>query len=399
MSRPEEDVPSVPPMPSLPPLPRQGAAVTPARMPSERATHLSALRSLSGQAVRPPEPRAAPYQPPPAPPALPPSATSRYLRPQDLRRFENFQFAAKMVVEGFYSGRHRSPFHDRSAEFSDYRPYVPGDEIRSLDWRAYARTDRDYVKLFRKETDMRCHVLLDTSRSMAFRDETALTAQTAPRVGLLDRLRGRTGRPDTGASVPPTALLSKFEYGAYLTAGLCYLMVQQGDKASLALGASSLNTFVPPGGTITHLHGMLSHLERTQPDGETALANAVKGLFALTRRRGLLVVISDFLEEPDPLFDALAMYTYRGWQILLLHVLTETELNLPGSGPQHYLDAESSGRLDADPDSLRAAYQSELHEWLQSLETQAKARGIHYSRMTTATPYDQALERYLTARQ
>jgi uncharacterized protein (DUF58 family) len=367
----------------------------PARVPSERATHLSSLKSLSGQPVRP---SVQPYQPPPPPPALPPSATSRYLRPQDLRRFENFQFAAKMVVEGFYAGRHRSPFHDRSAEFSDYRPYVPGDEIRSLDWRAYARTDRDYIKLFRKETDMRCHVLLDTSRSMAFCDEAAIVAQTKRRPSLLDRLQGRAKR-DIALPPPPTALLSKFEYGAYLTAGLCYLMIQQGDKASLALGASSLNTFIPPGGTITHLHGMLSHLERTQPDGETALANAVRGLFALTRRRGLLVVVSDFLEEPDPLFDALAMYTYRGWQILLLHVLTETELKLPGSGPQSYLDAESPGRLDADPDSLRAAYQSELQDWLDTLETQAKARGIHYSRMTTATPYDQALERYLTARQ
>lgn len=398
MSRPEDEVPPVPPMPNLPPLPGQRPPASPARMPSERATHLSSLRSLSGQAVRPYQPVAPPYQPPPPPPTLPPSAASRYLRPQDLRRFENFQFAAKMVVEGFYAGRHRSPFHDRSAEFSDYRPYVAGDDIRSLDWRAYARADRDYVKLFRKETDMRCHVLLDTSRSMAFRDEAALVAETTPRSGLLDRLRKKQA-PVAAGPPPPTALLSKFEYGAYLTAGLCYLMIQQGDKASLALGASALNTFVPPGGTITHLHGMLSHLERTQPDGETALANAVRGLFALTRRRGLLVVISDFLEEPDPLFDSLAMYTYRGWQILLLHVLTETELNLPGSGPQRYLDAESHARLDADPDSLRAAYQSELHGWLQSLETQAKARGIHYSRMTTATPYDQALERYLTARQ
>jgi uncharacterized protein (DUF58 family) len=398
VSQPEDDVPPVPPMPNLPPRPRPEGPAMPARMPSERATHLSSLKSLSGQPVRTPEPPVQPYQPPPPPPTLPPSASSRYLRPQDLRRFENFQFAAKMVVEGFYSGRHRSPFHDRSAEFSDYRPYVPGDEIRSLDWRAYARTDRDYIKLFRKETDMRCHVLLDTSRSMAFRDEAAVVAQTTPRPGLLDRLRRRKATADA-KPMPPTAALSKFEYGAYLTAGLCYLMIQQGDKASLALGASSLNTFVPPGGTITHLHGMLNHLERTQPDGETALANAVKGLFALTRQRGLLVVVSDFLEEPDPLFDALAMYTYRGWQILLLHVLTETELNLPGSGPQNYLDAETPGRLDADPDSLRAAYQSELQEWLQSLETQAKARGIHYSRMTTATPYDQALERYLTTRQ
>jgi uncharacterized protein (DUF58 family) len=288
-----------------------------------------------------------------------------------LRRFQNFQFAAKMVVEGFYSGRHRSPYYDASAEFADYRPYVPGDEIRSLDWRAYARTDRDYIKLFRKETDMRCHVLLDASHSMAFADEEA------------------------GIGGPP---LTKFEYGAYLAAALCYLMVKQGDKASLALGASGLRTYVPPGGTMTHLHRLLHPLEQTKPNGTTSLATALRGLFALAQRRGLLVVISDFLEETDPLFDALAMYAHRGWQILLLHVLTETELNLPGEGPARFLDSEGPGQADADPDALRAAYQAELQFWLDTLETQSKARRIHYVRTTTATSYDKALERYLTAR-
>src|SRR5258707_15153228 len=105
-----------------------------------------------------------------------PKPGERFLRPQDLRRFKSFQFAAKLVVEGFYAGRHRSPYHDAAAEFADYRPYVPGDELRALDWRAMARTDRDYIKLFRKETDMRCHVLLDCSRSMAFREDTEVNA-------------------------------------------------------------------------------------------------------------------------------------------------------------------------------------------------------------------------------
>lgn len=304
-----------------------------------------------------------------APP--PPPATSRFLRPRDLRRFQNFQFAAKIVVEGFYSGRHRSPYYDESAEFADYRPYVPGDEIRSLDWRAYARTDRDYVKLFRKETDMRCHVLLDASHSMAFGEEEG-SSKEAP--------------------------FTKFEYGAYLSAALCYLIVKQGDKASLALGASGLKTYVPPGGTMTHLHRLLFPLEQTKPNGPTSLASALKGMFALTQRRGLLVVVSDLLEESGPLFDALAMYSHRGWQILLLHVLTDTELNLPGEGPARYLDSEGPGQADADPDALRDAYQAEIRFWLDELENQSKARRIHYVRTTTSTPYDRALEHYLTAR-
>lgn len=330
----------------------------------------------------------------------PPGPPSRFLRPQDLRRFHSFQFAAKLVVEGFYSGRHRSPYHDASAEFSDYRPYVPGDELRALDWRAYARTDRDYIKLFRKETDMRCHVLLDTSRSMAFRGEPEAEPEAAvsPRRAwwqrLLDGPEAGNGRRDV-ADAP----LSKFEYGAYLTAALCYLMIQQGDKASLALGAEELQAFVPPGGTMTHLHNLLYTLEQTQPDGPTRLSHALRSLFALARRKGLLVVVSDFLEGPDVLFGALSMYTHRGWQVLLLHVLTEIEMQLPDEkGTLRFLDAEGPGQADADPAALRLAYQSELHAFLDTVETHAKARRIHYLRMTTATPYDRALERYLTTR-
>ena len=318
----------------------------------------------------------------------------KYLRPQDLRRLQNFQFAAKLVVEGFYAGRHRSPYYDASAEFADYRPYAPGDEIRALDWRAYARTDRDYIKLFRKESDMRCHVLLDTSRSMAFRDESARSTGKAK----TGRWRGRFQR-ENEAGEGQEAGISKFEYGAYLTAALCYLMIQQGDKASLALGASQLDSFVPPGGTISHLYRLLHTLERTQPDGPTEIAAALRSLFTVAVRRGLLVVISDFLEPPDALFSALAMFAHRGWQILLLHVLTETEMRLPESdGPTRYEDAESHGFADADPEALRSAYQAEMQIWLTELETQAKARGIRYARLSTSTPYDQALERYLTTR-
>jgi uncharacterized protein (DUF58 family) len=303
-------------------------------------------------------------------------AGGRFLRPEDLRRFENFHFAARVVVEGFYAGRHRSPFHDAAAEFADYRPYVPGDEIRALDWRAYARTDRDYVKLFRKETDMRCHLLLDVSRSMAFSEEEASGV--------------RRLTPDT---------LSKFEYAAYLAAALCYLIIRQGDRASLALGASELRTFVPPGGTIPHLHRLLRTLEQTRPDGPTRIAAVLRSLFALARRRGLLLVLSDLLEDARPLFAELSRYAHSGWQVMLFQILTEAELELPGGeGTVRYLDAESPKFAEAHPNALRAAYKTELHTWLDTLETQAKARRIQYARLTTATPYDRALERYLTIR-
>src|ERR1041385_2802771 len=152
-----------------------------------------------------------PYTPHPTP-----SATAnqqdqrRFLQVAELRRLRNLQFAAKLNVEGFFQGKHRSPYHDFSAEFADYRPYTPGDEIRSIDWRAFARTDRYYIKLFRKETDMNCYLLLDTSNSMAYRGESDV---------------------------------SKLEYSSYLVAALAYLVTRQGDKVSLALGGNRLQSF------------------------------------------------------------------------------------------------------------------------------------------------------------
>ncbi len=323
-----------------------------------------------------------------------PQARSRYLHPEELQRFENFHVAAQRIVEGFYSGRHRSAAHDASAEFADYRPYSPGDDFRSLDWRAYARTDRDYVKLFRKETDMRCHVLLDTSRSMGFRG----IAPIRPRqFSWPSWLRSRS--LDNAALPASTEALSKFEYGAHLAAALCYLMIRQGDKASLALGASNLDLYVPPGGAMMHLKGMLHRLDRVTPDGATALSEVLKNLFSLAGRRGLLVVITDLLEDTEPFFRSLGLFAHQGWQVVLFHVLTEDEVGLPGEGPTRYRDAEGSEVLDADAGRLRAAYRTELRKWLSTLENVARERRIHYTRMTASTHYTLALERYLNARE
>ncbi|MCS6776024.1 MAG: hypothetical protein NZ557_05740, partial [Chthonomonadaceae bacterium] len=149
---------------------------------------------------------------------------------------------------------------------------------------------------------------------------------------------------------------------------------------------------------IPHLRRLLVTLERVQPAGTTHVAATLRPLFAMARRRGLLVVISDLIEEPDALFEALAMYSHRGWRILIFHVLTEEELLLPGTGPTRYLDPEGPDYLDVEPEALRATYQAEVRGWLRALENQCKARRIHYARATTVTPYDHMLERFLTCR-
>jgi uncharacterized protein (DUF58 family) len=287
------------------------------------------------------------------------------LKPEDLKRLRNFQFASKLLVQGLYHGRHRSPYQEFSSEFVDYRQYVPGDEIRRIDWRAYARTDRYYVKISRKETDMNCYVLVDKSGSMGFRGGAAL---------------------------------SKLEYASFLAASLSYLIVQQGDKVSLGMGDTQLRSYTPGGGTQQHLQHILALLESAKPAGETGLANTLKGYFGMARRVGMLVVISDFLDEPQDLYSALSMYVHRGFAVLLLHVLTDDEVNLPGSGSSRYVDMETDGTAEADPDAIRAAYRAQIETYLSEMRSGAKARRIHYQFMTTSTPHQYALETYLTSR-
>jgi uncharacterized protein (DUF58 family) len=282
-----------------------------------------------------------------------------------LRQYRSLLFAARLVVEGFYAGKHRSPYHDFSAEFADYRPYVPGDEIRALDWKAAARTDRLYVKLFRKETDMSAYLLVDRSASMGFAGEGGV---------------------------------SKFEYCAYLAAAVSYLMLKQGDRPGLATCDESLRSFTPPGSTMNHLHRLALELERTIPAGQTNVAGALRALFPLAKRRGLLIVMSDLLEEPADLFQSLAMFLHRGFAVLLFHVLTEDELHLPHGAAARFTDPEGPGILSVEPAAVRAAYRDEIRQWLDALSGGAKARGIHYWLLSTATPYHEALREYLTTR-
>lgn len=289
----------------------------------------------------------------------------KYLQPDDLRRLGNFQFAAKLIVEGFFHGNHRSPYYDFSSEFADYRPYTPGDEIRAIDWRAYARTDRFFVKLYRKETDMNCYLLVDKSASMGY----------------------------AGASG-----VSKLDYASYLAAALAFLIIRQGDKASLALGDERLQQFIPAGGTVNSLQRILVSLERTTPQGQTRLGDTLETLFGVIKRRGLLVVISDFLDEPDRIFKSLGMFAHRGFATLLFQVLSEDELQLPQIENALFHDVETSALAAAEPDAIRAAYQAEIGAFLREIEMNAKARRMHYQLASTADPYHRALEAYLTAR-
>ncbi len=282
----------------------------------------------------------------------------QYLRPEDIRRLAGFEFAPKAVVEGYYAGRHVSRSRGSSVEFRDYRQYVPGDDLALVDWRVYGRTDRFYLRTFDHETSMDCHLFLDSSASMGF------------------------GRDP-----------SKLEYASFFTACLAYLVIRGGDRVSLQLFDRKIRTFIPPGSTGTHLNGILNLLERNRPGERTSLAEALRSSFPLLKRRGILIVVSDFFDDPAAIFAALGPYLHRGFKVFLFHVLTPAELELEGKGLVAFHDLETGQRVIAHTDDVRDGYRLALGRHMDALRDLATRRNVDYTIARTDTHFHRLFER------
>ena len=304
-----------------------------------------------------------------SPPPLPAGAQSRYagslLSADELDRFKNLMLFAQATVDGFFAGRHRSSHPGSSAEFRDYKDYVPGDALDRIDWRAYGRSRRLFVRRYEDETDMVAYLLVDTSGSMRY----------------------------AGAGRMP-----KFWHAARIAAALAYLMSKQGDKTALGLFADKLKAWRPPGGTRRHLHEMITALESVRPESATDLPAALRQAAEVCRKRGRLVVLSDFLTDPVSLFDALAQFQHRGFKILLLQVLDPDETELPAHSVARYVDMETAEEVEVDAEDLRAVYREKTRAAIDALASEAVARGIEHQHVNTADSYTRALEAYLGLR-
>ncbi|MEZ5303200.1 MAG: DUF58 domain-containing protein [Verrucomicrobiales bacterium] len=282
------------------------------------------------------------------------TAQHKYLRPEDIRQLASYEFAAKALAEGYLSGRHRSRARGASTEFHEYRQFVAGDDRALIDWRAFARSDRLYLRTFEQETNLECHIFLDSSASMGF---------------------------------DPKAPSTKLDYASFFAAALSYLVIHRGDRVSLQIFDQRIREFFPPGGTTRHLHGILGALEKNRPGEATSAAEALKRSFPLLRRRGTLVVISDFFDDPAAIFSALSPYLHRGFKVHLVHVLTPAEIKLPPRGLATFVDMESGERLVAHTDNLEAAYRRAMADHISGLRTLAHRRGVSYLLAPTDTSY------------
>ena len=282
----------------------------------------------------------------------------KYLRPEDIQGLAGFAFAPKAVVEGYFAGRHVSRTRGSSVEFRDYRQYVPGDDLALVDWRVYGRTDRFYLRTYDQETSMDCHLFLDSSASMGFGHK-------------------------------PT----KLEYASFFTACLAYLVIRGGDRVSLQLFDQRIRTFLPPGSTHQHLNALLNLLERNEPGDVTSLAASLRIAFPLLKRRGILIVVSDFFDDPAAIFAALAPYLHRGFKIFLFHVLAPAEMELAEQGLVAYRDLETGERVTAHAADVRDGYHEALQRHIHALRDWSTRRAVDYTVARTDTHFHRLFER------
>jgi uncharacterized protein (DUF58 family) len=303
----------------------------------------------------------------PAPPPFPShrAAPSPLLSPAELERFGDLLLFARSTVEGYFAGKHKSPFRGSSVEFTDYKEYVPGDDPKRIDWQCYGRSRRLFVRQFEAETDMAIYLLVDMSASMSY------------------------AGPDRQ---------SKYVVAAKIAAALAYLMIGQGDKAALALFNETLRGHVPPGGTRQHLHNLISMLETARPNSTTGAAHALTQCVSLFKRRGLIVVVSDFWDDTDRIFDALSRFLHRKFQILLLQVMHSHELELPAVPAARFCDLETADEVDVETEEIRQAYRELARQRTDRLAREANLRRMDHALVHTDRPYLEAIEAYLRVR-
>ena len=283
------------------------------------------------------------------------------------------EIVARGMVEGFIAGRHRSPKKGFSVEFAEHRQYVPGDDLKNLDWKVLARKDRLYVKQYMEETNLRATILLDCSGSMAYRGDEAVN------------FAGRR--------------LSKFEYGKYLAAALSYLLIGQQDGVGLVLFDTAVRTYLPSKVRASQVRRILECLDGADPGGETSVADVFNDIAERIAPRGMVFIISDLFDDNmDELIKSLHHFRYRKHEIIVLHIMAEEELRFPFNNFLHLQDLESTAEIQLDPKALRASYLERVNDFLKKLADGCGQMQADYMPLSTKEPFEKALSDYLSRR-
>jgi uncharacterized protein (DUF58 family) len=293
-------------------------------------------------------------------------ATSSYLDFDVIARIHNMQLLAKVVVEGFILGLHRSPYRGFSVEFAEYRQYSPGDEVKHIDWKVYGKTDRYYLKQFEEETNLVCYLLLDASGSMGYRSADAA--------------------------------FSKLQYGSRMAACLAYFMMRQRDAVGLLTFDSRVRTVLPPRARQSHLKHLLSELDRLEPGGDTNLSVPMHSLAEGLKRRGLIILISDLVDDAAAVLSALQHFRFQGHEVIVFQVMDNAELQFPFDTMTEFTDLETGEKAMVSPEGMRPVYMAQLREFLDAYERGCADIRADYRLFDTKQPLEIALSEYLYRR-
>ncbi|MCX6173400.1 MAG: DUF58 domain-containing protein [Ignavibacteriales bacterium] len=289
----------------------------------------------------------------------------KFLDPVVISKLKTLELKARMVVEGFKVGLHRSPYHGFSVEFSEHRPYMQGDALKNVDWKVFAKSEKYYIKQFEEETNLISHIFVDASKSMQFK---------------------HSGK------------VSKIDYATILAAALAYVMIDQQDSVGLAIYSDKIHTYLPPKSNRVYLKTLLSALNQIQPGGTTTTSKCLDSVAEKIKKRGLTIIISDFFDDMNSVLTALKHIHYKKNEVIVFQILDPIEKSFGFDRDSVFVDLETNEQMTTQPHQIQRAYQEAMNEYLNKLKKECLNFGIEYNLIDTSQPFDKALMSYFAKR-
>ena len=289
----------------------------------------------------------------------------KYLDPSIVSKLNSLELKARLVVEGFLVGLHKSPYHGFSVEFSEHRPYMQGDSLKNIDWKVYGKTEKFFIKQFEEETNLICHIILDVSKSMDYAYEKNI---------------------------------KKIEYASMLSASLIYLMLKQQDSVGLTLYSDKIETVLPPKSTKAYLNQLLKTLDQIKPSNTTSTSNCLSSVAEKIKRRGLVIIISDFFDEINSVMKAIKLFRYKQNEVIVFQILDPIERSFAFGKDAIFKDLETEEEMTTQPYQVQKAYQKAMNEFIELIKEGCLNSNIEYNLIDTSTPFDKALLSYFKKR-
>jgi uncharacterized protein (DUF58 family) len=289
----------------------------------------------------------------------------KYLNPSIISKLNSLELRARLVVEGFMVGLHKSPYHGFSVEFTEHRPYMQGDALKDIDWKVYGKTEKFFIKQYEEETNLRSYILLDSSRSMLFASE---------------------------------GNISKLEYAATLVASLSYLMIRQQDAVGLTLYSEKINKYFPPKASKAYLQELLKQLAEVSASDKTNTSSCLNSIAEKIKRRGLVIIVSDFFDDINSILSALKHFRYQKNEVIVFQIMDPLERNFSFGSDAIFKDLETDDEMTTQPYQIQKAYKEAMENFISKIKTECLNSHIEYNLIETSMPFDKALFSYIQKR-